>query len=208
MVQVLEAAPVPQRIDLHAQHDRQLVGADDAPGIGGGIGNLHPAAAGAAVLPVDVIDHLRHAGDLCRDCAAVVIRSGRPGTAAQQLVVYRQAARQAQPALVRPVDPVDVRLLVHERGEPGPDVEVRPAAAGRMAKLGIDVDQAAVDGLAVSQRLLHTLGMERLAPEGVAAEGKVRHKVRVKVGKAPQGCLGLSLPVIAPQRDAWRSIGR
>ena len=77
-----------------------------------------------------------------------------------------------------------------QRGETRPDDEVGPAAARRMADLGVDVDEAAVNRLARRQRVLHGLiaGVIRivgLPPEGVAAKGEMSHEVGVEIGKAP-----------------------
>ena len=136
-------------------------------------------------------------------CAWMALRSSwrqaRVRFGGQQLVVHRQAGDQTQPALVGAVEPVDIGLLVHHGGEAGPDDEIGPAAACRVAKLGVDVDQAAVDRLAASQRILHALlarvvRVVGLAPKGVAAKGQVRHQVGVQVGKAPQRGSWLGAP--------------
>jgi hypothetical protein len=75
-----------------------------------------------------------------------------------------------------------------------------------VAELGVDVDQAAVDRLARGKSRLHALlprvfRIVRFAPETVAAESQVGHEVGVQVSEAPEGNVGLDLPVVSTKGD-------
>ena len=131
--------PVAQRIDFHAQDDRQFILADDLAGFLRRVNNLHPAFSGAARLLIHKCSHFLHRRHLDLDGMFIIMGQIGAGLDGQQLIVDRQAGDQAQSTLVGAVNPIDVGLLVHQGGKARPDDELGPAAGSRVAKLRVHI---------------------------------------------------------------------
>ena len=69
----------------------------------------------------------------------IVMRQIWAGLRRQQFVVDSQAGDQPQSTLVGAVNPIDIGLLVYQGCKSRPDNKIRPAAASRMPKFGIDI---------------------------------------------------------------------
>ena len=120
-------------VHLDAKHDGHLAPADGPAGF---IRRLHDAVPSLTLPPELIVDELLQVlgcSDLrIHGCHVVAETKFIPLhiKLADHLIIHRQHDHQAQPALVSPLQPAIVHLLVHRRVPLGPGIERAPAVGG------------------------------------------------------------------------------